>query len=302
MNFFSSTETIGRSKKKEGEKLGKGVVAVIGVPFDGTSIYRSGSRFAPSAIRKAAKIFSPLTSSGKNLHELDIVDLGDLDLPQTDVKSAHEIVRNRVSEVLTRNAYPVLLGGDHSITIAVVKALAHFFKEEIGIIYLDAHLDLLEDWFMERNSHACVLRRILELEGILQENIAVIGYRSVSPQEKEFLENASIKLYSSYEIFEKGLKEFLLDLTGFLKGLKRVYVTVDVDVLDPAYAPGSGYPEPGGLTTRELLGILHAIGRKSRLQGMDIVEVCPPFDHSNITSLAAAKILLETMSYFKPIF
>jgi len=259
-------------------------VVVIGIPLDLTSSFRPGSRFAPQKIREASfNLETYLPSAGVDVFEKHrISDLGDLCLPP-DLKDAGAEIEKVIDRVREDGKFPVMLGGEHTITYFTCKVL----KPDC-ILYLDAHADLREEWLGQTLCHTTVARRLLDL--LPDVNLIEIGIRSCSKEEDEFRKRKGLVWYTSEELERENLaREVLRRVSG------RVYVSLDVDILDPAFAPGVSCPEPGGITTSQLLRFLREL-RGIQFCGMDVVEVCPPFDQGE-SSFAAARIIYEVLAH-----
>jgi agmatinase len=267
----------------------KADVVFVGVPMDVTSSYRSGYRFAPSRIRDAStNLETYLPSAGLDVFEkLNISDLGDLVITSTDLKVTGARITEAVKMIRGDGKIPFLLGGEHTITYFSLKAF-----DDIFVIHLDAHSDLREEYLGDRLCHATVMRRTLDW--LPPKNLLQVGPRSCSKEEAEFTLEKKIKAYSS--------EEFTCDPDGITKSIeeaagdKEVYLTIDLDVLDPAFAPGVATPEPGGLTTIEVLRLVRRLG-KLNVVACDIVELVPPHDDGT-TAFAAAKIGYELLGAF----
>lgn len=250
---------------------------IFGVPFDSTSSFRSGSRFAPNRIREASYNFETyLMEHDVDLIDVPIHDAGNLD-EYGNVDEMTGAVEDAVKKILPK--FPILIGGEHSLTMGAVKP----FKD-VSVVFIDAHLDFREEYLGIKNSHACVSRRISEIVGV--ENVFSIGVRSFSREEKDDAEKLGLKYFSSFDIKEKGVEKIIRNLN--LK--KKIYLSLDMDGVDPSYAPGVGNPEPFGLTPLDVVKCIKILS--DRLIGFDIVEVCPPHDNGN-TSLLGARIIRD---------
>jgi len=250
---------------------------LLGVPFDGTCTYRPGARFAPLEVRRE---FLELEkeSGGKCFFDLKFHDAGNVDVVYGNAAKTLERVGETVGEIFYKNAGAKLitLGGEHLITLPVVKALSQ--RRRFSVVSLDAHLDLKDEYVGERLSHSSVMRRIHEM-GI---GVAEIGVRTFDKGELEYAKKSGIRFCGTdVDDVEKVLAK--------VKG--DVYLSIDFDCLDPAYAPGVGTPEPMGLSTTQLSGVVQKL--RERTVALDLTEICPPFDCSSITSVAAARILLD---------
>jgi len=256
--------------------------AILGVPFDEKSSFLRGAASGPSAVRMASTgaAINPWTELGVNLaEETTVADLGDIDVSEG-FPPAFQRITEGVAGILKKKAFPVIIGGDHSISYPVVRALSQFYKP-LDILHFDAHPDLYEEYEGDRFSHACPFARILE-EGLV-DNLVQVGIRAAVGANRALAEK-----YGATMIEMKDMDK--IPKLGFLNPL---YVSVDIDVLDPAFAPGVSHHEPGGLSTRELIHVIH--GLSARIIGMDLVEVNGERDASGITAAAGVKIIMEVM-------
>lgn len=260
-------------------------VAVIGIPLDATSTYRPGSRFAPARIREAScnlELYSFLAEI--SLEDIGYKDYGDLNISPGDIKKSVELVEHAIRNIRREHEqFLLILGGEHLITYPTISAL----RNEIDtLVVFDAHLDTRSEYLGSTLNHATFLRRVLE-EGF---RVVHVGSRAYSKDELEFVKNAEIKLFNVVKA-----KRGDLDLNG----LGRVYISIDVDVLDPSIAPGVSNPEPFGLNLEELARILVSVfNRAEKIVAVDIVEVNPLVDYSNVTSIVAAKLGLEVTGLY----
>ncbi|MBE3577276.1 MAG: agmatinase [Limnochordales bacterium] len=261
-------------------------VALIGAPFDGTTSFRPGTRFGPERIRSVSyglETYSPLQDA--ELSPSWLADVGDLELPLNDTARALEMIEEAVAWLAARGLRPLLLGGEHTVTVGAVRALAGRYPDLV-VVQLDAHADWRDEYDGDRLSHATTVRRASEVGG--GRRVIQIGIRSGTRQ--EFQEAAA------RGDFYPGVGPAVMEEVG--KSLAAagvpVYLTIDIDVLDPAFAPGTGTPEPGGWTSGELLvGVASWARSLPRLVGADLVEVSPPVDVSDITSIIGSKLVRE---------
>jgi agmatinase len=256
---------------------------ILGVPFDKSSSFRAGSAEAPSQIREASYNFEEYQMEyGFNIKNAAIYDAGNLGgLDSTN--GTVDKVKKTVATYLADDKFPILLGGEHTLTIGAVQALRE--KGDLCLVSIDAHLDFRQQYLEDSNSHACVTRRASDCIGL--ENIIVVGVRSISNDE---MEEDELPFYiSGLDVAEEGMEHAIQRLLIHLKE-DRVYLTIDMDGIDPAYAPGVGTPEPFGLTPLDVKKIIDALA--SRLVGMDVTEVCPPHDNGNTSALAARLVRL----------
>ena len=253
---------------------------ILGVPFDRTTSFRPGARFGPDSIRQHSWNFEPYDlETGVDLADVPIHDLGNT----AEFGSAADMVngvRDEVRPVFAAGKIPIVLGGDHACSPPVVEAYPE--GGSLGVLYIDAHMDFKSSYLGDPRSHACSSRRIVEKVGA--RNIVVLGVRSVSREEVEDNQTIGMSFVTSHEVAKEGIESAVQRALNMLK-TDHVYVSLDIDAIDPAYAGGTGTPEPFGLTPRD---VKHAIGQVApRLIGMDIMEVSPHYDTGNTSALAA---------------
>ncbi|MFM9105922.1 MAG: agmatinase [Chloroflexota bacterium] len=280
-------------------------IAILGAPFDDAVSNRPGARFGPRAIRAADDLGWPPKRPHMDLGidpfaSLRVVDRGDIDAAPGDLAVTHERLRAAIAGIIAAGAMPLVLGGDHSLSFPTLQALAAAHGTDgFAVIHFDTHTDTGADVLGVTNSHGTPFYRGVE-EGVLDgSHIFQIGLRGAWPGPAEFdwMRTRGFRWRTMDECLDRGLDEVIYEAIDWANSTApRVYLTVDIDVLDPAYAPGTGTPEPGGFTTRELLHALRKIARGVDLCAMDVVEVSPPYDVSDLTALAANRIVLETLS------
>jgi agmatinase len=254
---------------------------VVGLPFDGTASFRSGSRDGPDAIRLASFNFESYDLQyGVDLAEMAICDLGNMELG-ADPAYAQETIKEGIA-LLPEKAVPIFLGGEHSITPAIVEGLGRRAGESLDVLVLDAHLDLREEYGCTRASHACASRRILEKDAL--EGYASLGIRSGSREEFDWAAENGISYYTARQVRAEGVDAALNRAMEKLQ-CERLYLSIDLDVLDPAYAPAVGNPEPFGLTSWDIKRVIERLA--PRLVGMDINELTPAYDRGETALLAA---------------
>lgn len=255
---------------------------ILGVPFDRTASFRSGAKAGPSAIREASQSFEPyFLEHDLLLTKIKIHDAGDVEDCETSEKMI-KATEQRVAKIVDAGKFPIILGGDHSVTIPVVRA----FKN-IGVMTIDAHLDFREQYQSNRLSHACVLRRNADQVGI--ENVLAYGVRSISEEEK----NAAMPEYiDAYTIQDEGVEKTFKKALNMIKR-EDIYFSLDIDGIDPAFAPGTGTPEPFGLSSLDVKTCIKMLA--PRMVGFDVTEVCPPCDNGN-TAVLAARLVMEVIS------
>ena len=269
------------------EPYGLAKVVFMGVPLDVTSSYRAGARFAPAKIREAsANLETYLMTAQLDVFEkLGITDVGDLIIKQTDLQANGERIARAVQNVASDRKIPALLGGEHTITLFALRAF-----EDVFLVQLDAHLDLRDEYLGDKICHSTVMRRVLEF--LPPERLVQVGVRSCSKEEAEFASETKIRSYSSEQVME-SFPSLVAELREIV-GDTRVYLTIDLDVLDPAFAPGVTTPEPGGPSTTDVLKLVRELG-KLNLCAFDVVELTPPYDDGT-TAFAAAKIIYELLA------
>jgi len=255
---------------------------IFGVPFDKTSTFRHGTNKAPKEIRKASWNFETFNlRTGIDLKDIKFHDYGDLNVKNLDSKTMINLVKNFTLKIIKKNKFPIAIGGEHSISSGIIKA----FQKDIAVLSLDAHLDFREQYENDINNHACTLRRIADHIDI--ENIATIGIRSSDKIEFQSAKQKRLFYIDAFYIHKNGILKALKKTKDYLKN-KKIYLTLDIDVIDPSYAPGTSTPEPFGISPFDVLECIDVFS--SQLIGFDIVEVCPAYDHGE-TSLLAAKII-----------
>jgi agmatinase len=267
-------------------------IGVLGVPFDGAVSFRRGAAFAPARLRDLTVHTAPCAEEGQPL-SLWVRDYGDV-LPDLEWARYFQTVEERAIATL---AHPLalFLGGDHSVTIPLMRAFSRAVDGPFGVVHFDAHPDLCDTYEGHRWSHACTERRALELDGLEPCHLAFVGLRSFVQEEWDFVQaHPEIGVYTARQCYRQGIEAVAAEVVQRLRGLSAVYFTLDIDGLDPAYAPGTGTPEGGGLSTRELLELVRIVFDELPVRALDVVEVSPPLDAADITSVAALKVIYET--------
>ena len=268
--------------------LSKSRFGFFGVPYDRTCTYKPGSRFGPNAIRDvSANLELYSIRSNVDLESVPIADLGDVDtleqLPETLSR-----VSAVWSELVGQRKFPIIVGGEHSIT----KAPFDVIDSDVGILNFDAHLDLRDEFLGERLSHATFMRRIAEKIG--PSNVMEVGIRAFSKPELDYCKKTGVNLVFANEIHRATIGNVIRKISSFISRHEKMYVTVDIDVLDPAFAPGVGNPEPDGISTDNLITMVTSAVGKNTI-GLDLVEVCPPLDTGQ-TAAVGAKIIFEAVA------
>lgn len=261
--------------------------SVIGIPFDGLASARKGAALAPERLRFWSRHLTPFSEDRTRLKDFTICDLGDIKI--THPESGFNMVRQRVA---TLPNMPILLGGDHSVTIPIFEGQRGRYKDQrLGVLWVDAHPDLCDNFDGSKLSHACVLRRGIEF-GIEPHDICMVGLRSWEDQEIDIIENGGVHVYTAADVAERGMKHVADSVRNILNDCDAIHISLDIDCLDPSFAPGTGIPEFGGLTSREVLNLLKSM-QGLPLVGLDVVEIAPPLDPSEATIFAGLKIIME---------
>ncbi|MBB2891383.1 agmatinase [Flexivirga oryzae] len=272
-------------------------ISVVGVPFDSAVTYRPGARFGPSHIRQASRLLRPYNPAldCAPFRVAQVVDAGDIACNPFNIQAALDEVESGVSEVIRGGRRPVIMGGDHSVALPVLRALSAEHGP-IGLVHFDSHLDTWDTYFGEPLTHGSPFRRASEEGLIVKGNSAHVGIRGSLYDRSDLAEDADLGFtaISCRDLDRIGV-DAVIDMIRERVGDAPAYISIDIDVLDPAHAPGTGTPEAGGLTSRELLEIVRGL-RELRLVGADVVEVAPAYDHAEITGVAAANLIYELVT------
>jgi agmatinase len=284
---MESTHSLWADLHAPGNSPAETTITVIGLPYDLAASARQGAAQGPARIRYWSHHLTPVTEDRTRLSTLRICDLGDI--PFEDQLSGFALAREKIAALPN---IPILLGGDHSVTIPIFEAQRQRFSgRRLGVLWVDAHPDLCDEFAGSKTSHACVLRRGLEA-GLVPGDICMVGLRSWELQELELVENGGLNVFPMPLIAERGMASVAAEVREILSGCDAIHISFDIDCLDPAVAPGTGIPDAGGLTTREALTLLKSL-QSLPLVGLDLVEVAPPLDPSEATVFAALKIIME---------
>lgn len=283
-------------------------VAVVGAPYDGSVTHARGAALAPAELRSLSSDSWFFTEEGLDLRGLRIRDLGDAPVVDDDAAATQCALADAVRPVVEAGAIPLVLGGDHSITSGVVAGVVG--EEPLGILWLDAHADLMDSYQgiagreESRYNHACPLRRICELPQVGPERVVAVGIRDLMEAEWAYVGEQGVEAIFGHELSRHTPAEVAARVYHRLGDLPGgVYVSLDIDFLDPAAAPGTGTPVPGGASSRYLLDLIHALAcppagyQPMRIAGLDVVEVSPPLDHNSITAWAAMRAITELLGY-----
>lgn len=258
-------------------------IVLFGAPYDGTVSYRPGTRFAPQAIRHESfgiETYSPYQN--KDLEDLKVFDYGDLELPMGNREKALDIIYKKAKEIIDNNKIPFMIGGEHLVTLPAFKAVLEKYNDLV-LIQFDAHADLRNDYLGEELSHACVMQRCYQI--MKSKELYQFGIRSMTKEEHDFA--------NKHTVLEKFSANTVLEVKEKIKD-KPVYITIDLDVLDPSIFSGTGTPEPGGLTYKELQKAILNI-RGLNIVGLDVNELSPDYDHSKVSTITACKVIRELL-------
>jgi agmatinase len=263
---------------------------ILGVPFDVTSTYRTGARFGPNAIRQASlNIETYSFRTGLDVEDVKLHDLGDLHI-LTDTAKTIERIKVVVKDILAAKKTPIVMGGEHTITLGIVKGLGAK-ASRTAIVSFDAHLDLRNEYSGLKLSHTTFMRRINE--ETKPAKIVEVGTRAVCKEELAYAKKAKIELFTAQQIKKEGTEEIAKQIRKKLAKYENIYLSIDMDILDPAYAPAVQNPEAEGIETHALLDIISGVCDK-RLIGFDVVEIAPDYGNG-ISEIQAAKIVFETL-------
>ncbi|MDW4497615.1 agmatinase [Sulfitobacter sp. D35] len=272
-------------------------VAMLGVPSDIGTSWRSGTRFGPKQIRAESAMIRPynLGTGAAPFDSLQVADIGDLAINTFSLADSLRIIRDSYAEILARDLVPMAMGGDHSITLPILRAI-HDRHGPVALVHVDAHADVNDEMFGEKETHGTVFRRAYE-EGLLVPGKTYqIGLRGSGYSAEDFTEAQSwgFQHFPAQDYWHRSLETLGAEIRRDIGSEIPVYVSYDIDSLDPAYAPGTGTPEIGGLTTPQALELVRAL-KGLNIVGCDLVEVSPPYDPSGNTALTAANILFELL-------
>jgi agmatinase len=283
---------------------GAGAV-IIGAPYDGGTSYRPGARFGPQAIR----FTDYLPHDGRRPHlalgvdpliELGVVDVGDVEMPPGDIETSMARLEAAVQRVAETGALPVILGGDHTIAWPDVTGTArHVGWGRVSVIHFDAHADTGDTQFGALIGHGTPMRRLIESGAARGDRFLQLGLRGYWPEPPtlRWMAEQGMRSFEMSEVVARGLDACLTEAMAIaMDDCDAAFLSVDVDVVDPGAAPGTGTPEPGGLTARQLLDSVRRIAMEVPLAGVDVVEVSPPYDHADVTAFLANRVVLEALA------
>ncbi len=289
----------------DADALAQADVVVVGAPFDGGTSHRPGTRFGPMAIRQTD--YLPQDGSRPHLalrvdalQDLRVVDAGDVEMPPGDIERSLGNLEDAVYAVAAAGAVPLVLGGDHSIALPDATGVArHLGYGRVSMIHFDAHADTGHIEFGSLYGHGQPMRRLIESGALRGDRFLQMGLRGYwpGPETLSWMADQQMRSYEMTEIGARGFSTCLDEAFGIaMDDCDAVFLSVDIDVCDPGHAPGTGTPEPGGLSSRELLDAVRRICRELPVAGIDVVEVSPPYDHAEITAYLANRVCLEALS------
>jgi agmatinase len=266
-------------------------IVVFGIPYDGGVSFRNGAKDAPAALREITYTIAPTTEYFEDISDLKVLDLGDF---YSDNRvDLFKQIEGKVFEIVSQKKFFTMIGGDHSTTIPVQRGINRALNEPFGIIHIDAHFDLCDELEGDRLSHGSTERRALEMTNINStENLFFIGIRSIEMDELNFKKENKINVVNSYDFHELGTSKVVEMVKAKMSKFNKVYMTLDIDCLDPAFAAGTGTPQFGGLNSRDLLNLLKGLFDLPII-GFDVVEIAPNLDPSLTSLFAGRKIITE---------
>jgi agmatinase len=279
--------------------------AILGAPFDGGTSHRPGCRFGPQAMRTTDYLphdgRRPSLALGIDpLVELGVVDLGDVEMPSGETERSLRALEDRVSMVASAGVTPIILGGDHTITLADVTGVArHVGFGRVSVVHFDAHADTGESQMGSLYGHGTPMRRLIESGACRGDRFLQIGLRGYwpGPETLAWMAEQGMRSFEMSEIVARGLDVVLDEALEIAQAdCDTVFLSVDIDVVDPGSAPGTGTPEPGGLTSRQLLDAVRRVAMSVPLAGVDVVEVAPPYDHAEVTAYLGNRVVLEALA------
>jgi len=260
---------------------------IFSVPFGKSSSFRNGAHLGPEKIREASWNFESFDLlTGLDLQDIPIHDYGSLEIDKNPDNDWWPIVEEFEKRIISVGKFPIAMGGEHAITPPLLKA----FGKDVCVLSLDAHLDFRNSYLSDPKNHACVMKRISDF--LPTKSLAVVGFRSAEVEEFADAKEAGLHMINAFEIKKRGISDAIVRLKEIFAN-RPIYLTLDIDVFDPAYAPATSTPEPFGLDVFDVYELISSF--TSQLVGFDVVEVCPPFDHGQ-TALLAAKMIRKTIT------
>lgn len=272
-------------------------IVIFGIPYDKGVSYRGGAAEGPDCLRQNTFTSTPYTERLRSMEDLKVLDAGNFCDADRDTMFAE--IEDYVEKLVKAGVKFSMIGGDHSVTIPVERGVNRAVDEQLGIIHIDAHFDLCNALYGDPLSHGSTERRALEMSNVAgPENLYFIGIRSIEPDEYEYKSSHDVQVKTAYDCFHEGIEFVAADCIAQMKKFSKVYLTFDIDALDPGYAAGTGTPQFGGLTPRMALTLLEKLFAELNIIGFDIVEVAPALDPSLTAMFAARKLLTEMWGYW----
>ncbi len=295
-----------KADKRDSRELAAADVVIVGAPYDSGTSYRSGARFGPLAIRTGDYAphapRRPHLALGVDPFELlQVVDVGDVLMPPGDAERSHANLREVVTRIVAAGSIPLVLGGDHSIAYPDISGVAdHLGFGRVGVLHFDAHPDTWNTEFGSLYGHGTPMRRLIESGAVTGDRFVQLGIRGYwpDPRLQEWMRAQGMRWYDMTAIEDRGLDACLSEAFDIVReDCDGVFLSIDIDVVDPAFAPGTGTPEVGGLTSRQLLNAIRRCATDLPVVGAEVVEVSPPYDsRSQITAFLANRVVLELLS------
>ena len=304
-DWHGSFEKLPWATDDDALRAAKADVAIVGAPLDEGVSSRPGARFGPRAIRMAPTAWGTDSAWSIQLEvnpyeHVTVVDAGDAPIVPTRFERGLRVIHEKVFRVAEAGPLPIVLGGDHSITYPSAAAVArHVWPRTVGIVHFDAHADTGTDQWGNLYGHGEPMRRLIDEGWIAGRNFVQVGLRGYWPDRETFgwMRDQGFRWHTMVEIEERGSEAVITDaIAEALDGSECIYLSVDIDVVDPGMAPGTGTPESGGMLARELLRAVRQIVGQVDLVGMDVVEVSPPYDHAEVTAILAHRTVMEAIS------
>ncbi len=296
MNFFDFGELIDKDTE----------FVIFGIPWDYlTSIKGPNSAIAPQKIRDVTENLALTSEMGFKIPKIKVIDIGDVNIEPKNVERNLKEIENFVKKIFEekKDIVSVMIGGDHFCTYPVVKVIGNNLKKKknnFGVLIFDSHLDLYEEWDKDVYSHATISHRIYDMKFISNKNLLIVGTRDIDIPELDIANEEKIAYLDAYKLTEIGLSEYIKIIIKFFKDsdINNLYVSIDIDALDPSIAPGTGFAIPGGFSYRELWNILRELTKNLNIRAFDVVEVAPNLDNANnMTCNLAAKLIIEFISF-----
>jgi len=272
-------------------------LVIFGIPFDKGVSYRAGASKGPSTLRENTFCTTPYTEQFESFARLNVYDAGDFKGDNRD--ELFEEITAYVCELVKNNIFFTAVGGDHSVTIPIEAGIDRALNEQFGIIHIDAHFDLCDTLNGDPLSHGSVERRALDLKNVAStDNLYFVGIRSIEPDEYKFKEKNHINVQNAFNCHKFGIEKVAEDVVAKMSKFSKVYITLDIDCLDPAFAAGTGTPQFGGLYSRQVLELLDILFNKLNIIAFDVVEVAPELDPSLTSMFAARRIITESWGHY----